>query len=77
MCARVRILAVGIRESTSDVLACAAAGLDGYVPMLLCRELMRQKLQGRRLLQTDLLWRRGLRKAVLLVRERNVAREVL
>jgi two-component system nitrate/nitrite response regulator NarL len=28
-----RILAVGVRESASDVLACAAAGMDGYVPM--------------------------------------------
>ena len=33
VCARVRILAVGIRETASDVLACAAAGIDGYVPM--------------------------------------------
>jgi two-component system nitrate/nitrite response regulator NarL len=33
VCARVRILAVGIRETTSEVLACAAAGIDGYVPM--------------------------------------------
>ena len=33
ICARVRILAVGIRETASDVLACAAAGIDGYVPM--------------------------------------------
>jgi DNA-binding NarL/FixJ family response regulator len=32
MCAR-RILAVGIRETASEVLACAAAGIDGYVPM--------------------------------------------
>ncbi|HEY3654444.1 MAG TPA: response regulator transcription factor [Steroidobacteraceae bacterium] len=32
MCARVRILAIGIRETTSEVLACAAAGIDGYVP---------------------------------------------
>jgi two-component system, NarL family, nitrate/nitrite response regulator NarL len=32
VCARVRILAVGIRETASDVLACAAAGIDGYVP---------------------------------------------
>jgi two-component system nitrate/nitrite response regulator NarL len=31
--ARMRILAVGIRETASDVLACAAAGIDGYVPM--------------------------------------------
>jgi two-component system nitrate/nitrite response regulator NarL len=31
--ARVRILAVGVRETASDVLACAAAGIDGYVPM--------------------------------------------
>ena len=28
-----RILAVGIRETASEVLACAAAGIDGYVPM--------------------------------------------
>lgn len=27
-----RILAVGIRETASEVLACAAAGIDGYVP---------------------------------------------
>ncbi len=33
LCARVRILAVGIRDSASEVLACAAAGIDGYVPM--------------------------------------------
>jgi two-component system nitrate/nitrite response regulator NarL len=33
ICARMRILAVGIRETASDVLACAAAGVDGYVPM--------------------------------------------
>jgi DNA-binding NarL/FixJ family response regulator len=31
--APMRILAVGIRENPSDVLACAAAGIDGYVPM--------------------------------------------
>jgi two-component system, NarL family, nitrate/nitrite response regulator NarL len=33
VCARARILAVGIRETASEVLACAAAGVDGYVPM--------------------------------------------
>jgi DNA-binding NarL/FixJ family response regulator len=33
ICARVRILAVGVRETASEVLACAAAGIDGYVPM--------------------------------------------
>jgi two-component system nitrate/nitrite response regulator NarL len=33
ICTRVRILAVGVRETASEVLACAAAGLDGYVPM--------------------------------------------
>jgi two-component system nitrate/nitrite response regulator NarL len=33
MCARVRILAVGVRETANDVLACAAAGIDGYVPL--------------------------------------------
>jgi DNA-binding NarL/FixJ family response regulator len=33
MCAPVRILAVGIPETASEVLACAAAGIDGYVPM--------------------------------------------
>jgi DNA-binding NarL/FixJ family response regulator len=33
ICVKVRILAVGIRETASDVLACAAAGIDGYVPM--------------------------------------------
>ena len=31
--AEMRILAVGVRETASDVLACAAAGMDGYVPM--------------------------------------------
>jgi len=31
--ARMRILAVGVRETASEVLACAAAGIDGYVPM--------------------------------------------
>jgi two-component system nitrate/nitrite response regulator NarL len=31
--ATMRILAVGVRETASDVLACAAAGMDGYVPM--------------------------------------------
>jgi DNA-binding NarL/FixJ family response regulator len=31
--APVRILAVGISETASEVLACAAAGIDGYVPM--------------------------------------------
>jgi two-component system nitrate/nitrite response regulator NarL len=30
---RMRILAVGIHETASEVLACAAAGMDGYVPM--------------------------------------------
>lgn len=30
---RMRILAVGIRETPSEVLACAAAGIDGYVTM--------------------------------------------
>ena len=30
---QMRILAVGIRETASEVLACAAAGIDGYVPM--------------------------------------------
>jgi len=33
ICARLLILAVGIRETASEVLACAAAGIDGYVPM--------------------------------------------
>jgi len=33
MSARMRILAVGVRETASEVLACAAAGIDGYVPM--------------------------------------------
>jgi DNA-binding NarL/FixJ family response regulator len=32
-CAQIRIVAVGIRETASEVLACAAAGIDGYVPM--------------------------------------------
>jgi DNA-binding NarL/FixJ family response regulator len=30
---QMRILAVGVRETASEVLACAAAGIDGYVPM--------------------------------------------
>jgi len=30
---RMRIVAFGIRETASEVLACAAAGIDGYVPM--------------------------------------------
>lgn len=33
ICSKVRILAVGVRETASEVLACAAAGIDGYVPM--------------------------------------------
>ena len=33
LCARMRIVAFGIREDASEVLACAAAGIDGYVPM--------------------------------------------
>jgi DNA-binding NarL/FixJ family response regulator len=33
MCAPARILAVGVPETASEVLACAAAGIDGYVPM--------------------------------------------
>jgi len=33
ICAEMRILAVGIGDTTSEVLACAAAGIDGYVPM--------------------------------------------
>ena len=31
--AGMRIVAVGVRETASEVLACAAAGMDGYVPM--------------------------------------------
>jgi two-component system nitrate/nitrite response regulator NarL len=31
--AGMRIVAVGVRESASEVLACAAAGIDGYVPI--------------------------------------------
>lgn len=30
---RMRVIAVGIREEESEVLACAAAGIDGYVPL--------------------------------------------
>jgi len=30
---RVRIVAIGVREVESEVLACAAAGIDGYVPV--------------------------------------------
>jgi two-component system nitrate/nitrite response regulator NarL len=33
ICAGMRIVAVGVRETASEVLACAAAGIDGYVPM--------------------------------------------
>jgi two-component system, NarL family, nitrate/nitrite response regulator NarL len=33
ICAEMRILTVGIRDTASEVLACAAAGIDGYVPM--------------------------------------------
>jgi two-component system, NarL family, nitrate/nitrite response regulator NarL len=33
MCATVRILAFGIRETATEVLACAAAGIDGYIAM--------------------------------------------
>jgi DNA-binding NarL/FixJ family response regulator len=33
MRAGMRIVAVGVRETASEVLACAAAGMDGYVPM--------------------------------------------
>jgi two-component system nitrate/nitrite response regulator NarL len=33
ICARARLLAIGVRETASEVLACAAAGFDGYVPM--------------------------------------------
>jgi len=31
--AGMRILAIGVHDTASDVLACAAAGMDGYVPM--------------------------------------------
>ncbi len=30
---RVRVIAIGVREVESEVLACAAAGVDGYVPV--------------------------------------------
>jgi hypothetical protein len=30
---RVCIVAIGVREVESEVLACAAAGIDGYVPV--------------------------------------------
>jgi two-component system, NarL family, nitrate/nitrite response regulator NarL len=33
ICSEMRIVAVGVRETASEVLACAAAGIDGYVPM--------------------------------------------
>ena len=33
MCASVRILAFGIRDTATEVLACAAAGIDGYIAM--------------------------------------------
>jgi two-component system nitrate/nitrite response regulator NarL len=33
ICASVRILAFGIRETATEVLACAAAGIDGYIGM--------------------------------------------
>ena len=32
LCTRMRIVAFGVRETASEVLACAAAGIDGYVP---------------------------------------------
>jgi two-component system nitrate/nitrite response regulator NarL len=31
--AKARMLAIGVTESASEVMACAAAGFDGYVPM--------------------------------------------
>jgi two-component system nitrate/nitrite response regulator NarL len=30
---RIRVIAIGVREVESEVLACAAAGIDGYVPV--------------------------------------------
>jgi DNA-binding NarL/FixJ family response regulator len=33
MSSQLRILAVGVRETANDVLACAASGIDGYVPL--------------------------------------------
>jgi two-component system, NarL family, nitrate/nitrite response regulator NarL len=30
---RLRVVAIGVREVESEVLACAAAGIDGYVPV--------------------------------------------
>jgi DNA-binding NarL/FixJ family response regulator len=30
---RIRLVAVGVRELESEILACAAAGIDGYVPV--------------------------------------------
>jgi two-component system, NarL family, nitrate/nitrite response regulator NarL len=30
---RTRIIAIGVREVESEILACAAAGIDGYVPV--------------------------------------------
>ena len=33
VCASVRILAFGIKETATEVLACAAAGIDGYIAM--------------------------------------------
>jgi two-component system nitrate/nitrite response regulator NarL len=30
---RIRIVAIGVRELESEILACAAAGIDGYVPV--------------------------------------------
>jgi two-component system nitrate/nitrite response regulator NarL len=33
ICTGMRIVAVGVRETASEVLACAAAGIDGYVPI--------------------------------------------
>src|SRR5258707_3892810 len=33
ICASVRIFAFGIRETATEILACAAAGIDGYIGM--------------------------------------------
>ena len=43
---RLRIVAIGIREVESEVLACAAAGVDGYVPVNATAEDLVAALRG-------------------------------
>ncbi len=44
--ARTRILAIGVDEAPVHVVACAQAGLWGYVPCHVCSEAMAEKLFG-------------------------------